>query len=472
MAVAGSVAVAPAGGSDTMTRRHKIVVSLLTVVVLLVAALVAVGVWYRPMLLTGTGYAAHNACAIHFLTDRDDPETDLPPNPLVPLLRTKVDASNGWAHSSVLGVAFRQYAWSSEYGCAVGDHRAEGSEYSSEIRNPETRTEGIRLAQAADAPAEVGAALDVAAGQEGTRSLVVVHRGEILGEWYADGFGPDTRQLGWSMAKSVASVLVGRAQLEFPDADLDRQSTALRPEWTDERSQISLDDLLRMTSGLEWDEEYDLGTPITQMLFSEPDMAAFAAGQPLAHEPGTHRQYSSGTSNIVCDLLRQRTGLGPEMAGELLFRELGMHSAILEADAGGGSVCSSYLWATPRDWARFGQFALDDGVVHGGDDTGGSETRRLLPEGWMEYSRTVVPATGEPEPYGAQWWVNDAGDGTPPRFPDMPSDTFWASGHDGQYLVVVRSADLVVVRTGFSPGGTIDALGVETLVGELTRSVG
>lgn len=462
-----AASAARADGSDTVTRRRIALLSLLVVIVVVAAALVVVGVIYRPMLRTGTGYAAHNACAMHFVAGRrDDLETDLPPNPLVPLLRTEVDPSAGWASSSVLGVGFRQYAWASEHGCAVGDARAEGSQYTSLIRDPERAEEGspegIELPSVEDAPAEVDAALDAAAAQEGTRGLVVVHDGRIIGERYGDGFGPDTRQLGWSVGKSAASTLVGRAQLEFPDADLDRAGTGLRPEWTDERAQISLDNLLRMTSGLEWDEEYDLGTPITQMLFDEPDMAAFAAAQPLAHEPGTYRQYSSGTTNLICDLLHERTGLGPEMAEELLFQPLGMRSAVLEADASGRSVCSSYLWATPRDFARFGQFALDDGVVNG---------ERLLPEGWMDYSTTVIPAGGEPEPYGAQWWVNVSGDGTPPRM-DMPEDAYWASGHDGQYVVVVPSADLVVVRTGFTPGASMSSLEVDRLVGALAQAVG
>lgn len=445
-----------------MTRRRTTLIAVIAVVALIATA-VAVGAWYRPMLLTGTGYAAHNACALHFLVGREDYESDLPPNPLVPLMRSSIDEEAGTATSSVLGVAFRQSAHVSEYGCALGG-RAAGSQGN---RPPPPLLEdgppGVLLTEAADAPDEISPALDEAAAQDGTRGLVVVHRGEILGERYADGFGPDTRQLGWSMAKSVAATLVGRAQIETPDVDLAPDATGLRPEWTDDRSQISLDDLLRMTSGLEWDEEYDLGTPITQMLFLEPDMAAFAASQPLAHSPGSYRQYSSGTSNIVCDLLHERTGLGPEMASDLLFRPLGMRSAVLEADASGGSVCSSYLWATPRDWARFGQFVLDDGEVDG---------RRLLPAGWMDYATTGVPAGGEPEPYGAQWWLNDAGDGSPLRFADMPADAYWASGHDGQYIVVVPSADLVVVRTGFSPGSSIDSLGVDQLVGEVVRAVG
>lgn len=444
-----------------MTRRRIALLSLLVVLVVIAAALAAVGRHYRPMLRTGTGYAAHNACALHYLAGRDDLDADLPPNPLVPYLRTSIDDEAGTVTTSVLGVAFTQTAHVSEYGCSLGARAAGSRQSSPPAQRLDAGTGGIRLPIAADTSAGVEAALDEAAAQEGTRAVVVVHGGQIIGERYADGFTPDTRQLGWSMGKSVASTLVGRARVEYPDADLDPAGTALRPEWTDGRAQISLDDLMRMTSGLEWDEEYDLGTPITTMLFDEPDMAAFAASQPLAHEPGTYRQYSSGTTNIICDLLQERTGLGPEMATELLFRPLGMTSAVLEADASGRPVCSSYLWATPRDYARFGQFALDGGRVDG---------RALLPEGWMEYSTSVVPAGGEPEPYGAQWWVNVGAGGTQLRM-DMPADAFWASGHDGQYIVVVPSADLVVVRTGFTPGATMDSLGVDRLVDAVARAV-
>lgn len=388
-----------------MTRGRRIVVAAVVIVLLAAAALVAVGLRYRPLLLTGTGYAAHNACAVHFLADRSDPESDLPDNPLLPYLRTTIDDDRGSATTSILGVGFQQTAHLSDHGCTLGDP-APGTRAVPPETPPATTTEatgGIALPVAADVPAGVHRALDEAATVEGTRGLVVVHAGELLGERYADRFAPDTRQLGWSMTKSVAATLVGRAQQEYPGADLDPARTELRPEWTDERADISLADLLRMTSGLEWDKAYDLGTPVTRMLYQEGDMASYAADQPSAHTPGTFRQYSSGTTNIVCDLLHAETGLGPEMADVLLFDELGMSSAVLEPDAAGGSVCSSYLWATPRDWAKFGQFALDDGVVHEVDDDGTTTERRLLPRGWMDYATEVVPAGGEPEPYGAQW---------------------------------------------------------------------
>src|SRR5690606_31007236 len=138
------------------------------------------------------------------------------------------------------------------------------------------------------------------------------------------------------------------------------EESGLREEWTDERADITVDDLLRMRSGLAWDETYALGTAITEMLYLRDDMGAFAASQPLSHEVGAWRQYSSGTTNILCDVMHDRTGMDASMAHELVFRPLGMASAVLEPDAAGDLVCSSYLWASPRDWARFGLWFAQD----------------------------------------------------------------------------------------------------------------
>lgn len=136
------------------------------------------------------------------------------------------------------------------------------------------------------------------------------------------------------------------------------------------------------------------------------------------------------------------TGDGPLLPHDVLFEPLGLSTAVLEPDAVGTPVCGSYLWATPRDWALIGQFALDDGVVDG---------ERLLPEGWMESSTTVeeIVETDSPN-LAASWWVNELPDDTLMN-PQLPADAYWASGHDGQRVYVVPSEDLVVVRLGFSP---------------------
>ena len=157
-----------------------------------------------------------------------------------------------------------------------------------------------------------------------------------------------------------------------------------------------------MTSGLTWDETYALGTPITQMLYAEPDMAGYAASQPLAHQPGSYQQYSSGSTNILCGVLTDLADApDADLPREQLFAPLGLTSAVWEPDASGTPVCSSYLWATPRDWATIGEFALKDGVWAG---------ERLLPEGWMKQTTTATPvATSEEKGYAGGWWVNRRG---------------------------------------------------------------
>ena len=428
-----------------------------------VAAAAVGGVLYaRPLLQTGSGYAAHNACAVVLVAGRPRAaaDDDLPDNPLVPLLRTSVDRSQGRATSSVLGL-FRSTAWHTEgAGCTLADERPR-------IDPPDAVVAGGWPAPE-PLPAETADALHEAVdrafssslrGQPlGTRGVVVVHEGRVVAERYAAGFDADTRQLGWSMAKSVTGAMVGRL---VADGALTVDEDDLVESWRgDARSQITVEDLLRMSSGLAWDETYALGTTITQMLYDSRDMGDFADAQPLESEPGTLQEYSSGTTNVLCDVLHERTGMGTELARELVFAPLGMASAVLEPDAAGDLVCSSYLWATPRDWARFGQWYLQDGKWEG---------EQLLDPEYVAWSTTVQGATGE-QGHAAHWWANRTAEG-PLRHPDMPADAYWASGHDGQRLVVVPSADLVVVRTGFSPGIEGEDLGVEELVRDVVAAL-
>ena len=412
------------------------------------------GVLYaRPLLQTGSGYAVHNACAVVLVAGRplSAAADDLPANPLVPLLRTSVDREQDRVTSSVLGL-FTSTAWHTEgAGCTLADQR------------PAIQAPGAVAAGAwpsgpplpAEVAEQVDAAVDAAfADGLGTRGVVALHEGSVVGERYAEGFDADTRQLGWSMSKSVTSAMVGRL---VADEELAVDEADLLEAWRgDARSGITVEDLLRMSSGLEWDETYALGTTITEMLYDTADMGAFAAAQPLESAPGTVQEYSSGTTNALCDVLHERTGLGTEMARELVFAPLGMSSAVLEPDAAGDLVCSSYLWATPRDWARFGQWYLQEGQWEG---------QQLLHPEYVAWSTRVEGARGE-SGHAAHWWANRTADG-PLRHPQMPQDAYWASGHDGQRVVVVPSADLVVVRTGFSPGVDGDDLGVAELVRDL-----
>lgn len=275
-----------------------------------------------------------------------------------------------------------------------------------------------------------------------TRALVVVHGGRIVAERYAPGFAADMPLIGWSMTKTATNALTGvlaaRGALSLDD-------TALRPEWRgqgDPRRAISLDHLLRMSSGLAFSEDYDsVLSDVTQMLFVQGDKAHFAAAKPLKHPPGTRWQYSSGTSVILAGILRQEfsdQGAYFRFAHEALFAPLGMSSAVFEADAAGAFVGSSLLYASARDWARLGLLFLRDGMWKG---------VRLLPEGWVAYSLTPAPHASQGQ-YGAHVWLKlpGPGGGEPP----MPEDAYYMLGHDGQIVAVVPSRDLVIVRLGLT----------------------
>jgi CubicO group peptidase (beta-lactamase class C family) len=287
-------------------------------------------------------------------------------------------------------------------------------------------TDALERVFADEAPEEIGQ----------THALVVIHRGELVAERYDADHGRDVTLPSWSMAKSVLHALVG---IQVGRGRLDLHAPADVPAWRsdgDPRGEITLDHLLCMTSGLRFDEEYtdpDASSTI-QMLFGEgrDDVAAFAARFPLDHPPGRVWSYSSGTSNIVSEILGRGIGGGEEgmrafMERELLAR-LGMNSAKPRFDAAGTWIGSSFLFATARDFARFGLFCLRDGVWEG---------ERILPAGWMDRGRT--PTAGSGGEYGAHFWL--AVDGT---------GNFSANGFRGQYTLMVPERDLVIVRLGTS----------------------
>jgi CubicO group peptidase (beta-lactamase class C family) len=221
------------------------------------------------------------------------------------------------------------------------------------------------------------------------------------------------------------------------------------PEWRkegDQRRAISLDDLLRMSSGLAFDESYDDPlSDVTEMLFVAGNKVKFAADKPLVHPPGTHWQYSSGTSMIVSGILRNSFASEQDYLNyprERLFGPLGMRSALIEPDASGTFVGSSLLYASARDYARLGLLYLEDGVWR---------ENRLLPEGWLAY--TLTSTKGAPDAsYGAHMWLKlplSEGHGEPP----MPDDGFYFLGHDEQIIAVIPSRDLVIVRLGLTRKG-------------------
>ncbi len=279
-----------------------------------------------------------------------------------------------------------------------------------------------------------------------TTAIVVAHDGKLVAERYANGYGPETPMLSWSMAKSVTAALVA---IEIGDGRLALHERAPVPEWSspdDPRHAITLDQLLRMSSGLAFDEHYGAVNDVSRMLFESGDVGAFAARSELVAPPDTVWSYSSGTANILARIVRELHGndLGAlvRFSRERLFDAADMTSAFFEPDVTGTFIGSSFAFMTARDWARFGELHREDGVWFG---------RRILPEGWVRYVTTPTPLAPDGQ-YGAHFWLN-AGDPKNPAqrpWPKLPTDTYAATGHSGQYVFVVPSAKLVVVRLGLS----------------------
>ena len=277
-------------------------------------------------------------------------------------------------------------------------------------------------------------------GYGGTRfSLMVLHKGVPVLESYKDGINEDTKLLSWSMAKSVVNAMVG---VKVGDGDMDVYAPADVDDWKDDdRAAITLDDLMRMQSGLEWNENYGNESDVNLMLHAEKDMAEFVYEKPLVVEPGKDFVYSSGSTNLVSYLIRKNIACDStyyDLAYNRLLGRIGVQDPVLETDMSGTLVGSSYFYMTTRDYARFGLLYLQDGVFNG---------ERILPEGWVEY--TTTPSIASKGSYGSFFWTNKSGFGKN-YLKDAPQDLFSCNGHDGQFIFVIPSEDLVIVTLGFS----------------------
>lgn len=279
-----------------------------------------------------------------------------------------------------------------------------------------------------------------------TRALIVLYNGQIVAERYAPGFTAQTRLTGWSMTKSITGALAG---ILVKQHKLNVDDHPSLPQWqdnTDPRRRIRIKHLLQQTSGLEFEEVYHKPSHANRMLFMKGDAAAYAASHPLIHEPGTEFHYSSGNTNILSGIFR---GILKDEYHSFpyteLFYRLGMYSAVLEPDASGTFVSSSFCYATARDWARFGLLYLNDGIFNG---------ERILPDGWIKQSITPSTASGGEE-YGFQWWLSE-------------QEMFYADGYEGQNIFVIPSKKLVVVRLGLTRNSH---WGEEKFLEQVMRSV-
>lgn len=441
----------------------------------IVVAIAGFGVWVayfspyaafaRNALPVGAGVAAQLACAGVYVSDRklDDVvrEDILRLSPLTDRNRYTLDDKEKSVSVSVLGLSKRTSVYRPGIGCTLlvdSDaaklrEQAQGIPVPSPALRPDPWPKGdavdlAHLPAGVDAGALERAVADAFLDETSdraidTRAIVVVYGGQIVAERYAKGFGRDTRFLGWSMSKSVTAALIGT----LVDAGkLDLYAPPPVPEWKwpgDPRRQITLVELLNMSSGLEFREPYDPGSDSTAMLFESSDMGAYAAAKPLAHPVGSMWAYSSGTANILSRIAFRQSG-GTLKSTEAyarahLFDPAGITSAMFEPDESGSFVGSSYLYMNARDWARFGLLFLDRGTING---------QRLLSEQFVDF--VARPAPADPRRgYGGQFWLNGTDKGAR-EFPHLPRDFFAAEGHNDEFVTIFPSRGAVIVRLGWT----------------------
>ena len=449
-------------------RKTKWAVALSVALLLFIAGS---GWYFNQAFPVFLGFAAKSLCSGVFVSGRPAEEVfQLDIAPVVffsPLLQRHVDPVGKTATVKLTGLFAKQATYHDGCGCTLLPSPATGRQtvptasglargrlhVPDDVLWPLVTATGLQAAMPVGVDsnslqaAVSDAFTDAATGRSRrTRAVVVVYRDQLVAERYADGFHRRMPLAGWSMSKSVTKSLVG---ILVRLGKLRLYAPAPVPEWQDRgdpRQRITLDQLLRMTSGLRFKEVYTPPSDVTEMLFRSRDFGALAASKHLEAPPGEKWHYSSGTTNIIARIIR--TIVEPDyghvvtFVRQELFNRLAMDSAVIELDPSGTIVGSSYTLATARDWARFGLLYLQDGIWKG---------RRVLPPGWVDYSRTPTPVAPKGQ-YGAHFWLNAGASGRPGhrRWPALPADMLVAWGFQGQFLIIIPSKELVVVRLGLN----------------------
>ena len=458
---------------------RKLTVGLLVLLGLLVAG----GLTYRPdrALRAATTAVADIICAKTFVSGLD-PQTVFAETMERPglrrlraVMRYRLDRDTRIVEASMVGLHVSRSAFHDGFGCVSLQAPKQPYVPHNDVRKLEAAAISPALPDIAGpepvepSNAALKAALDHAFEEppgppfRRTKAVVVLRDGRVIAERYAPGIGVDTQLMGFSMTKSVTNALLG---ILTRQGRLSPSIPAPVGEWqdpSDPRHEITIEQLMRMTSGLALDETNSGFDPSSQMYIYR-DMAGFAVHAPLVAPPGARWAYSSATTQILARIIREAAG-SPEQALDLAWRELfnplGMRHVTVQFDGAGTMLGSANMLASARDWARFGLLYLNDGAI--GD-------KRILPEGWVAFSATATLGTD----YGAGLWTNRSQhDNAQGRIKlGIPPDAFFAFGLLGQRMVIIPSQRMVVVRLGDSvePGG--DIRGVARLVKDVIAATG
>ena len=427
----------------------------------------------------GAGYKAKMLCSYLFVSGRqldDVLNNDLEPfNPLLAYVDADVDYENKSVTATAFGLVTRRAVYNDCLGCTLipPSWKPDQLKFPPACIDPEPAVPetvpwptGDLNAEATTSPEIDFAGLQAALDKEFSepnpekprraRAVVVVHKGHIVAERYAPGFDKAMPMHGWSMTKSITSALVGIlvGQGKFSVGDPAPIAEWRRPD--DPHGAITIDHLLHMSAGFDFHHDVSPVGQRQQALFGAIDSTKYSIECPLEVEPGSRWEYANANPHSLWRIIRDTFGGNDEdylkFPRHALFNRIGMRTALIEPDPYGNFIGTSFGWASARDWARFGLLYLNDGVWEG---------ERILPEGWVDYTRTPAPAA-EHKHYGALFWLNagakefshmtrqQKGMQNVPPFPRLPEDAYFAMGHDGQVVAIIPSRQLVVVRLGLS----------------------
>ena len=416
-------------------------------VLLLLAIIFTIVVIYNyPKLNILSGYSAKNMASSVFVAERSLEFTDKTDNNFSPvnLATDKVDNKSKIAISSAFGLLTRKAIYREGLGAVLT--LTEEDEKASFLTPKRFKADNTTPYPYGNGPQKdtilrnvdykvLNKTVTSVFGENNTRAVIVIYKDQIIAEKYANGFTKDSRILGWSMTKSITSTVLGVMQHQ---QKIDVNDKAPIESWqNDDRKNITIHNLLQMNSGLEWDENYEEISDATKMLFLERDMTKMQEEKSLIGKTNASWNYSSGTSNLLSGIVRSKFNSHQEYLDFWytdLIDKIGMNSMTLETDLAGNYVASSYAWATPRDWGKFGLLYLHQGNWNGS---------QLFAKDWVNY--VVQPTPTSNKSYGAQFWLNANG-----RLNDVPKNMYFADGYQGQRVYILPDQELVVVRMGLS----------------------
>jgi hypothetical protein len=418
-----------------MRKSYKLI---LFVVIALVGVMLCILFFaIKPKAPILSGYSARMACTCHFVQNRslEDIKSEDLSEAHFNLMRIDIDEADHSVTASTLGFYPKTAIYKKGLGCVL---IKDDNDHKTNFIRPSILDTFIWDQKELFNDGQLDDLNELFFGGQGmsspqmTRAALIIYKDSIIYEAYDKNVTAQTPLLGWSMTKSITGSLIGQL---ITEGKLSIDQDHLFSEWEDQRSKIKLSDLLHMRSGLDWDEEYGKVSSATKMLFDTEDMVKFGMTLGMEANVGEKFEYSSGTSNLLSGILRTTAQSQNDYLNypyKYIFKPLGMSSAFIETDEVGTMIGSSFMYASARDWAKYGMLYLNHGKW---------DNKQVIDSTWVSNTFQSDPVSNGA--YGNHFWHNDEG-----IYPNSPKNLIYASGYQGQRIIILPDEDIVIVRLG------------------------